>query len=128
MMFEPAAGGRIVVQLDEETTRAVAESWRGRASPARFVLFTTEGLLKAAAVDSWQEAVNLAREEALVIYNARSKKSSRVVWRVPFGQRTSTNSDFEAVRLVPHRKTLEQFYPNRKGARLFENEASFKDH
>lgn len=130
-MFEPAPGGRIVVKLDEVATRTIIDCWRGSKDTASlFVLLIQEGSLRTAGphlYPDWVTALRVASEEALVIYNARSKKACRVVWHHPPPLRTPKNFQIEPVRLVPHAETLKNNPPRNANARLFVFDEFHKD-
>ena len=87
---------RLVVQLDHEATQLLIEAHRGRNSQdPLYVLIHREGNLRGPVqkvgehqdgeteylTKRWDWAVSYALDEGLVIYNARSKKCSRPVWR-----------------------------------------------
>lgn len=124
----------MVVTLDKVATEEIARRHRGRMAPAMFILITLEGELRRSKTpmprdfsegphhtDKWEEAKKLAFQEAIVIYNTRSKKASRPVWpeKVEISERKLSGHCWESVRLIPHQPTLDRFFPNLRTARLF---------
>lgn len=117
-LFSPAPGGRVVVKLDAQATQVIVDQFRGAHRHPMFVLLNHEGDLRqkkwrtvnrgVSLADSWPEAMKRARDEGLVIYNARSKKAMRPVWYQVPEARTETNMQLEPVRLIPHSATLDQ--------------------
>lgn len=107
-VYGPAAGGRLVVQLEGLTTAIIASVHRGKHSKLKtYILLTFEGSPRPVQhlFDDWNEALQTAREENLVIYNARTKKAFRCIWLVEPEKRTLNNMTFEEVALVPEEKS-----------------------
>lgn len=107
--FSPAAGGRMVANMDGHSTALLAAMHRGKNNPNKaYVLITPEGTLRQTGdktVKTWEEAVKIALEEGIFIYNVRSKKCSRPVWICKPEDRTPMNMTFEEVKLIPDEKT-----------------------
>lgn len=121
--YLPEPAGRRVVKLDEKATLEIIRVHRGRdCGDPCYILLNFEGDLRRHnryQLYNWESAVVTAAEYHLCIYNARSKKCSRPVWRIPPADRKIVNALFEPVRLVPHQKTLDANHPQ-SNARLFD--------
>jgi hypothetical protein len=112
----------MVVKLDEQATYTIIKNHRGKEAPARFILLLMEGSLRTQGpyvADNYLDAITIARDEPLVIYNARSKKAFRLVWRGPKETRMWGNREIEPVRLVPHEPTIKKYPLRNSDARLF---------
>ena len=124
----------MVIALDRIATEEIARRHRGRQAPALFILITLEGELRKCKdplprdfeesphyTRSWDTAHRMTLQEALAVYNTRSKKTSRPVWApsISFEDRRASGHSWEPVRLIAHQPTLDRFYPNLRTARLF---------
>lgn len=107
--YDPSPAGRRIVQLTEVATGLLASIHRGRNNKyPMYAWINWEGderRISPKTHPDWEHAVDVALNENLCIYNARSKKSCRPVWYLPAADRTRQNMTFEEVRLLPHEKT-----------------------
>ncbi len=123
--YAPEPAGRRVIRLDEIATGLLASIHRGRNSKfPMYAWINWEGDVRRRQpliIDDWEEALTVGLNENLCIYNARSKKACRPIWRHPAPERTLQNMTFEEVRLIPHEKTYFHTLPA-VNAKIFEIE------
>lgn len=123
--FKPSTAGRRTCRLSPTATEFLITNLRGRNSrePA-FILIEPEGDVRLAGVQifsEWAQAVRLALDDGLYVYNARTKRCSRPVWSPAIEERTIANMTFEAVKLLPDQRVYDEKLP-RVTSRLFAQE------
>lgn len=105
-MFDAYPAFPLRVHLTALTTREVLNETLARCNPeSRYLLIDRNGMFREEGYRfmHWGNAVKFATAEALIIYNARSKKASRPVWHQPqYLQRKLAERSFEQVLLIPY--------------------------
>lgn len=113
---------RLSVKLSQHATEAI---WRlYKHVRWGFVPLTFEGELfgNGAALDLYEEAVQLCQSHRIFIYNLAKRRAWRLAWSVPkIEQREKTNARFEPVEVMGYKGISDQ-WTDRPRTKLFAND------